>query len=134
MTRPKHLALRIAVSVACLVPLAAGGAGAVLGPAMLGVPTDGVSSDLDSHYRYLSGLLLAIGLGFVSTIPNIEHQGARFRLLTCLVIVGGLSRMLSAGPLSLPMKAALVMELAVAPALALWQYRVARSSRQSGGR
>ena len=129
MQKPENLALRIAVAIGCLVPLGAGGAGMLLGPAMLGTPADALP-DLDSHYRYLSGLLLAIGIGFVSTIPRIETQGPRFRLLTFLVVVGGLGRLLSAGPLSFPMQAALVMELLVTPALAIWQYRAAvQSSR-----
>lgn len=86
--------------------------------------------DLDSHYRYLSGLLFAIGLGFATTIPRIAIHGARFRLLTAIVVCGGLGRLVSLlvmGPPSLAMTAALAMELVVTPALALWQYRVAQN-------
>jgi hypothetical protein len=32
----------------------------------------------DSHLRYLSGLLLGIGLCFWSTVPRIEAKTARF--------------------------------------------------------
>ena len=76
-------ALQIVVALACLVPVGAGGTGVLLGPRMLG-PTLAVSSDLDSHYRYLSGLLLGIGIGYLSTIPHIERHGRRFALLTAI--------------------------------------------------
>jgi hypothetical protein len=98
----------------------------LFGPAMLGIIGGG---DLDSHYRYLSGLLFAVGLGFASTVRDIESRGARFRLLTVIVGVGGVGRLLAlvtAGPPSGSMLAALTMELVITPALALWQYRVSR--------
>ena len=60
-----------------------------LGPDMISA-IGGGSVSLDSHYRYLSGLLLGIGLGFWTAIPNIEHEGHHFRLLAAIVVVGGL--------------------------------------------
>ena len=119
--------LQIVVAVACLVPLGAGAAGVVLGPAMVGA--GGVPAGADSHYRYLSGLLLGIGIAFATTIPDIERRTMRFRLLTGLVVIGGVGRLLSLllrGAPDKPQLAALVMELGVAPCLALWQARVAR--------
>jgi hypothetical protein len=113
--------LQAVVAVGGLVPVGGGLAGVVLGAGLTG---DQVSSDLDSHVRYLSGLLLAIGLGFWSTIPNIEARRGRFLLLTLLVVTGGLGRLygvLVHGLPSAPMLAALAMELAVTPALCVWQ-------------
>lgn len=78
---------------------------------------------------YLSGLLLAVGIGFVSTVPNTERRHRRFFLLTAIVMIGGFARALSIlaiGHPVAPMMAALAMELIVTPALALWQSRVAR--------
>ncbi|MGA3002383.1 MAG: DUF4345 domain-containing protein [Acetobacteraceae bacterium] len=121
--------LQIVVAVGSLVPICAGAAGMVSGPRFLGSTIAG-SVDLDSHFRYLSGLLLAIGVGFVSTIPRIETHGDRFRILTGIVVIGGIGRLVSLyaiGPPSLVMLTALVMELIVTPGLAVWQYRVARS-------
>ena len=118
--------LQLAVAIAGLVPVSAGLAGALLGPAMLALPTD--PPELDSHYRYLSGLLLGIGLAYWSLIPNIAHRTAAFRLLTALVVTGGLARLLGLilhGPPPTPMLLALAMELLVTPLLALWQSRVA---------
>lgn len=68
--------LQIAVAVGSLVPMVAGVGGMLLGPGMLESPGIG-SVDLDSHFRYLSGLLLAIGIGYSSTVLHIETQGPR---------------------------------------------------------
>ena len=119
-------ALQVAVAIACLVPLLAGGAGAVLGGAAFGDPHAGV--DADSHVRYLSGLLLGIGVAFAASIPRIERHGGRFRLLTLIVATGGLARLAGVASVAVPgwpMLGGLVMELVVTPALCLWQARVA---------
>jgi hypothetical protein len=79
------------------------------------------------HYRYLSGLLLAIGLGFWSTIPNIERHAPRFRLLTGIVVIGGLCRLFGVmlgDPLTPAVAAALAMELVATPLLCFWQGQV----------
>jgi hypothetical protein len=126
----ERLMLQIVVAIGSLVPIVAGAAGIVLGPAL--VDAGGVPAAADSHFRYLSGLLLAIGIAFATTIPRIEQRTARFRLLTAIVLVGGLGRLaalLLRGVPDKPMLAALAMELAVTPALALWQSRVAAQYR-----
>ena len=122
-------ALQIAVAVCGIVPVAAGLAGIVMGPGMAD-RMGAYSTGLDSHYRYLSGLLLAIGLGFWSTIPHIEKQTLKFRLLTAIVVIGGFSRLVSAYVLGWPdrpMLFGLGMELIVTPLLGLWQFRVAKA-------
>jgi hypothetical protein len=120
--------LQAAVLLAGFVPVLAGSAGILLGANMAG---GGGSIDLDSHVRYLSGLLLGIGVVFWGTIPGIERRGALFRVLTGIVFIGGLGRLLGVlivGVPSTPMAAALGMELVVTPLLCLWQSRVAASS------
>lgn len=117
--------LQQAVGVAATVPFAAGLYGVLFGPALTG---DVTSVSADSHFRYLSGLLLGVGLCFWSTIPRIEERTGRFRLLALLVVIGGLARLLGlflTGLPSLAMIGGLVMELAVTPLLTLWQTRVA---------
>jgi hypothetical protein len=120
--------LQAAVALGCVVPLLAGGAGMIGGPAFLsGVGSD-VPADLDSHFRYLSGLLFAIGLAFASCIPEIERRTARFRLLALLVFIGGLGRLLgllSSGVPGTGHVFGLAMELGTVPLLVLWQTRVA---------
>ncbi|GAB2178289.1 DUF4345 domain-containing protein [Dongia sp. agr-C8] len=124
--------LQSAVAVCCLVPIAAGGAGLALGPALVGDAGEG--RDLDSHFRYLCGLLLGIGLGYAASVPGIERKRLQFTLLSTLVVIGGVGRLLSLfakGAPSPVMLAALAMELIVTPLLTLWQWRVAR---RAGGR
>lgn len=119
--------LQLVVALGSLIPISAGVAGIILGPAM--VDAASVPPGADSHYRYLSGLLLGIGIAFATTVPAIERRGARFRLLTAIVVTGGLGRLaalLTRGVPDKSMVAALVMELLVTPALALWQGRVSR--------
>ena len=118
-------ALQVAVAIAGIVPVAAGLAGVILGPALAG---GGGPVPLDSHFRYLSGLLLGIGLVFWLQIPRIERSPL-FRWLAIIVFIGGLSRLyslLSVGWPDAPMRFGLAMELGVTPLLALWRERVAR--------
>lgn len=131
--RVERAALQTIVAVACLVPLLAGGTGMVRG--LSGESGTVTAIALDSHVRYLSGLLFAIGVAFAVSIPRIERHGRRVRLLTGLVVVGGAGRLiglLTVGLPSRPMLFALAMELLVAPLLALWQTRVARGPTSSG--
>ena len=60
--------LQIVVALASLVPISAGAMGVLFGPAMVDVIGAPVSAD--SHYRYLSGLLLGIGIAFATSVPR----------------------------------------------------------------
>lgn len=116
--------LQIAFVLGGIVPVSAGLAGVVMGVDMLQQGT----IEMDSHYRYLSGLLLAIGLCFWASVPAIETHTARIRLLAMLVVVGGLARLFGyamSGAPPLNMQLALGMELVVTPLLAFWQSRFA---------
>ena len=126
--------LQIAVALACLVPLGAGAAGVAKSAGMLSGVAPPLPTDLDSHFRYLSGLLLGIGLAFAACVPRIERCGAAFRLLAFVVMVGGLARLLSlieAGAPGAGHLFGLAMELGTVPLLALWQWRVERLYRTS---
>jgi hypothetical protein len=125
--------LQRTVALLAVVPVAAGLFGVLFGPALTG---DQVSVSADSHFRYLSGLLLGIGLVFWSTIPSIEEKTGRFRLLTLIVVIGGLARLIGlllTGIPSLYMLASLALELVVAPVLAVWQTRVANAYAETAG-
>ncbi|MES2495554.1 MAG: DUF4345 domain-containing protein [Pseudomonadota bacterium] len=124
--------LQCVVAVACLVPLLAGLDGVLRGAAMFRLAD--APPDLDSHFRYLSGIFLTLGVAFASTIPGIERKGARFRLLGAMVVMGGLARALSwamVGEPGLSHRLGLGMELVVVPLLMLWQARVARIASRS---
>ncbi len=117
--------LQIAIALAGIVPVSAGLAGALLGPGFLGAPG---SLSADSHFRYLSGLLLGIGLAFWASIRRVERRSARITLLSAIVVLGGLARLFGIavkGPPGPEMLFALGMELIVTPGLWIWQRRVA---------
>jgi hypothetical protein len=121
--------LQVLVALAALVPLSVASISIFRGAAWL--DHRGVTTDLDSHFRYLSGIFLVLGLGFASCVPRIEAMGPRFRLLGTMVVAGGLARALSlvlVGAPSAGHLAGLAMELGVVPLLMLWQARVARRS------
>jgi len=122
----RHL-LQAAIALAGFVPVLAGMAGALLGGAMTGEGPVGVS--LDSHVRCLSGVLLGIGLAYWEAIPRIERRTDRIRLLTAIVVLGGLMRLVGVLFVATPAPAMLLglaMELVVTPAICFWQARVAR--------
>lgn len=99
----------------------------IAGASLIGPELASVS--LDSHLRYLSGLLFATGLGFLSTVKRIEAKGSRFRLLTFFVLMGGLARLAGILIIGVPSSAmvfGLGMEIVVTPLLCLWQARIAR--------
>ena len=120
-------ALQLVILLAGLVPVYGGASGALRGEIAFG-PWAGAGQD--SHMRYLSGLLLAIGLAFWACVPTIERRGETVRLLTFIVAIGGLARLAGLFAVGDPgsMRWALVMELVVTPLLCLWQMRVARSA------
>jgi hypothetical protein len=124
MDRERRL-LQQAVGLLAIVPFASGLYGVLFGPALTGTV---INVSTESHFRFLSGLLLAIGLCFWSTVPHIEEHTGRFRLLTLIVVIGGLARLLGlvlTGVPSLTMLGGLALELVVTPLLCLWQTRVA---------
>jgi hypothetical protein len=120
--------LQIVVALAALVPVLSGLWGVVLGLDTFGAHAR-LSLTGDSHVRYLSGLILAIGLAYWSTLPRIEAQGTTFRLLTALVLIGGCARLLGLLHFGAPTRGvvgALAMELLVTPSIALWRERLER--------
>lgn len=117
-------ALQMSIAIAALLPVVSG----------LWDITHGASAGgwADNHHRYLSGLLLAIGLGYWSAVPGIEAKAARLRLLTAIVVAGGLARLAGLGLGDAPtpaVLAALAMELGVAPLICLWQSCVIARTR-----
>jgi len=124
--------LQATIAVAVLVPLGASATGLCIGPSFLRNVTT-VPTDLDSHFRYLSSLLLGIALLFVSTIRNIETKTERFRTASFLVVLGGFGRLyslLSVGHPSLAHLGGLCLELGLVPLLVVWQGALAHRAAQ----
>jgi hypothetical protein len=132
MDRERKL-LQQTVAVVATIPVAVGLYGVLFGQALTG---DAVSISAESHFRYLSGMLLGIGLCYWSTLPGIEAKTGRFRLLTLIVVIGGLGRLVGLALTGLPsffMLGGLIVELFVAPVLCLWQTRVANRYAEQYG-
>ena len=122
--------LKLAIAVFACVPVLAGALGIIKGLSLIGLPGD-ISQE--SHMRYLSGLLLGIGIAFWSTIGSIEREGRLFSVLAAMVFLGGLARLLSVGldgPPNGPMIFGLVMELVVMPAMWFWQRHESKAAHR----
>ena len=126
--------LQSTIAVAAVVPLLAGLAGVLHGPAMAGAVFGGPA---DSEFRYLSGILIGVGAAYWMLVPAIEREGQRLFMLTLIVVVGGFCRaigLLISGPAGPGAYLPLVMELVVAPAVYLWQSRVAQRASMDAPR
>jgi hypothetical protein len=120
--------LQLAILIGGFVPVSAGLDGALRGTRFLGTwPGPGA----DSHFRYMSGLLLGIGLIMWGCIPTIERRATIVRTITAIVVLGGLARLYGWIVAGDPGKIrwALGMELVVTPLLCLWQTRIAREGK-----
>jgi hypothetical protein len=118
--------LRAMIWLACCVPVSAGLAGCLSGTRFLGMTGPPAT---DSHVRYLSGLLLGIGVAFAWAAFDLPRRARVFDLLVPIVALGGLARLLGlllAGMPPPPHLLALGMELVVTPGLWLWVRRTVR--------
>ncbi len=106
---------QLAIFLGGFVPVLAGLDGALRGTRFIGTWPGQAA---DSHFRYLSGLLLGIGLIMWGCIPTIERRATIVRTITAIVITGGLSRLYGWIVAGDPGKTrwALGMELVVTPA------------------
>ena len=123
-------ALQIVVAVLAATPVLVVMEGVLSGPEFLHVIRPW-PVDLDSHFRFLSGFFLAIGIAWYSCIPGIETKTERFQLLAACTFTGGLARLVSLVLVGAPSAghiAGLCVELLAVPALAWWQGRVANKA------
>jgi len=107
----------LAIRVAALVPMLAGAAGAVGGTGFLG---GAAGPAIDSHLRYLSGVLLGIGLLAWWCAAALPRRAPVLQALCAIVTLGGIARLAGlalAGVPPWPHVLALGMELGVVPLL-----------------
>ena len=120
-------AFRIVVAVLALIPISAGIAGAIFGLSFPGFDVVEASADGQSHFRFLSGIFLAMGLAYWTVALGSGNWHARFQLLAVLTMAGGVARLVSLfvdGTPSLGHQLGLGMELIVVPTLLLWSRRL----------
>jgi hypothetical protein len=123
--------LQIAFALAGLALVGFGFAGVFFGANFLDLSGNVV---MDSYIRFLKGMLLAIGLIYWSSIPDIERHGERISLVTCILVVGAVPRLMAVighGVPTIGILISLTGELIAAPLLWLWQRRVAGAAQRS---
>lgn len=122
----ERLFLQIATTVSALVLLGIGLCGVTLGVQFLhGVGTITV----DNYFRFLSGVIAAIGIVFLISVPHVERHRERFAILTFAIVIGGLAHLYSVSLHGIPSVGTLFglfMELVYAPLLWLLQRHVAK--------
>lgn len=126
--RAEKRALQAVMAIVLLLPLSAVVPSIAGGPDFLGHPPV-IPADLDSHFRYVSGIFAGVLIGIASCIPAIERRGARLRMFGAIVMLGGACRLLSlieVGMPSLGHRIGLGVELCLMPLVLLWQARIAR--------
>ena len=123
--------LQLVLLVLSLSPLVIGGIGMIRGAEWLGP----ASTNLDSHFRYLSGIFFGLGLALLTCIPRIETMTVRFRWIAALVVIGGLARLGGLLAHGVPGRGHVIglgLELVVTPLLVVWQARLANAAARRG--
>jgi hypothetical protein len=88
---------------------------------------------MDSYIRFLKGMLLAIGLIYWTSIPDIEHHGERIALVTLILVLGAVPRLMAVighGVPTIGILISLAGELIAAPLLWLWHRHVVGVSQR----
>jgi hypothetical protein len=123
--------LQITLAILSVIPLVIGLLGITQGTARW-LPTTSITPDFDSHYRYIAGYYLSLGMLGFWMIPKIEQHTELFRIVCASIFMGGVGRTVSivrVGMPSLPMLMFTGLELCF-PLLLLWQAKISR--RQHG--
>src|SRR5712692_8065816 len=84
--------LQIAVAAAGLAGVCLGLTGVLFGTMYADLSGNVV---MDSYIRFLKGMLLAIGLIYWSSIPDVEHHGERIALVTFILVLGAVPRLMA---------------------------------------
>jgi hypothetical protein len=119
--------LQITLAILSMVPIWIGTIGIVLGTVRW-LPASMVTPDFDSHYRYIAGYYLSLGMLGLWVIPRIERHTHLFRIICASVFMGGVGRVASILQVGFPNPMAIfftVFELCF-PLLILWQSKVSR--------
>ncbi|MEW6642465.1 MAG: DUF4345 domain-containing protein [Pseudomonadota bacterium] len=121
--------LQLAIFIAGLVPISMGLAGVAWGVRFISLDD---SPSMDGAVRFLSGVLLAVGVQYWISIPHIEKHETQFSVLTFILVFGTLARLTSlffGGVPSFGTIFVSVVTLIYVPLLWLWQRRLVHSHR-----
>ena len=122
--------LQIAFALAGLVLIVFGLAGVFFGAGFADLSGNVV---MDSYFRFLKGMLLAIGLIYWSSLANVERHGERISLVTFILVLGAVPRLIAVighGVPTIGILIGLAGELIFAPLLWLWHRHVAEVAKR----
>jgi predicted MFS family arabinose efflux permease len=121
--------LQIAIFIAGLVPILIGLAGVAWGVQFIS-PADNPA--IDGIVRFLSGVLLAVGVQYWISIPHIEKHQVQFSVLTFILVFGALARLTALFFGGVPAMGTVfiaVVALVYVPLLWMWQRRLAHNHK-----
>jgi len=124
--------LQIAIFIAGLVPILMGFAGVAWGVQFISLDDNAA---VDGAVRFLSGVLLAVGVQYWISIPHIEKHGTQFSVLTFILVFGALARLSAlffSGVPGLGTFFITLVALVYVPLLWIWQRRLARNHKVYG--
>ncbi len=125
-------ALLVVVAVIGGIAVGTGSFGVVAGTTL--APGDGDQGTFfDSEYRFTSTVWLAAGLALWWSIREPARRAAVTRTVLAVIVVGGLSRVVSVVAVGWPypvFTAAMVIELVVIPLVLRWHVRAFPSRRE----
>ncbi|CAF0772100.1 unnamed protein product [Rotaria sordida] len=126
------LVLQIVIGLVAIVPLFFGLNGIIRGPSMLATGYNYPIS-VDSHFRYLSGLPVAMGILLLRNLPTIDRDASDLHRVSLLIFIGGLGRLWGLITVSFEVSTMVttLVELLLFPFLCLWQHQVQKNSVRS---
>ncbi|CAF3842445.1 unnamed protein product [Rotaria sp. Silwood1] len=128
----QRIALQIVISLCAIIPIFGGLNGIYYGPKMIEKAYN-YPILVDSQFRYLSGLPLAMGMLLLRSLPTIDRDGSDLRRVTLLVFIGGLGRLYGLITVDFNFGAmiATLGELFAFPLVCVWQYQIQQKTKQS---
>jgi Domain of unknown function (DUF4345) len=119
--------LQVTLAILSLIPILIALLGITQGISRW-LPNTSITPDFDSHYRYITGYYLSLGMIGLWMIPKIEHHTSLFRIVCASVFIGGVGRVVSIVQVGMPSLPALLftgLELCF-PLLILWQAQLSK--------
>ncbi|MEN9518615.1 MAG: hypothetical protein RLZZ381_1203 [Cyanobacteriota bacterium] len=119
--------LQFILAILSMIPILIGLLGITQGTTRW-LPAGSITPDFDTHYRYITGYYLSLGMLGFWMIPKIEQHTGLFRIICASVFMGGVGRVFSIIQVGMPNLLALMftgLELCF-PLLLLWQAKISR--------
>jgi hypothetical protein len=86
--------LQLTLAILSIIPMIVGTIGIVRGTSRW-LPANLITPEFDSHYRYIAGYYISLGILTLWMIPKIEKHRSLFRILCGSIFLGGIGRVVS---------------------------------------